>query len=359
MFGCHRHCVLLYHLSRCVFITQKRIKKRRKPVPPQQGYLVYSDKRLCRFCLFSSVLTVDYRRLRLQELHTVFLGPNAADARRGNDHSLLLLSRKDANANGRIILFRADLHVFCMTRVGYAKQQPQRVRVNLARAGSVNKNESLQGGKKRKAPRKRCFFIPSGILFGLFLPLPRDRGADHKDRQIDRDRDQGDYGIGQKGKSLKGRMDQEHGIDVACHLPRGERAKHQVAVAPDRAHSHNGKENTPHISLHVRLDVPKKRKQQHVEQKRGVRGDALDVLIIGKRWIADKIHVGEHPHQRGHDAKPKQIIRKKNARPRRFVRQKCKDQGAPHHHVARIDGQKQVGRYAEVFHRAVTCEKLI
>ena len=43
--------------------------------------------------------------------------------------------------------------------------------------------------------------------------------------------------------------------------------------------------------------------------------DAFDVLIIGKRGVVYKIHVGKHTNKRRNYAKPKYVIREEYAEP--------------------------------------------
>jgi hypothetical protein len=108
-------------------------------------------------------------------------------------------------------------------------------------------------------------------------------------------------------------MEQEHGVDVVRNSFGRKRTEHQITIRTNSTHHKNGNDDIHEISFHVDPDIPEQREQKDVKEKRGVCGDAFDVLVVGEGGVVDKIDVGEHTDERRNDTEPEKIVREKRA----------------------------------------------
>ena len=186
--------------------------------------------------------------------------------------------------------------------------------------------------------------IPSFSL-GISKQFP------HKEqKEVQNQSTGGNDGIAQEGKGGEGGVEQEHGIDRIGTFRRCQRFKHGIAIDADAVHHQNGQGDVGHVLDQIHFNVAKGENQQDVKQQGGVGKDALGHFPIPEGGVENEIHIGKHTNQGGENAKPEQIIRPKGSHSGCFVFQKTIQQGAPHHHIAGVDGQKQIGIVPEVFH---------
>ena len=57
-----------------------------------------------------------------------------------------------------------------------------------------------------------------------------DELADGEESEVDRDGDEGYYGVGQEGNAFKGRVQEEHRVYVICRRFGNEDLEHEVAI---------------------------------------------------------------------------------------------------------------------------------